>query len=60
MNLLVFAQIGGFQQIVVDAAQAFVIEFPVRHDGTVDFGFEQGSQHDGSVLVGAVGRGQPA
>jgi hypothetical protein len=45
VDLLVLGDVGGVQQVFVDGAGAFVVEFAVRDAGAVDLGFEQGSEH---------------
>jgi len=45
VDLLVFADIRGVQQILVDGTGAFVVKFRVGRGHPVDFGLEHGSLH---------------
>jgi len=42
----VFANIGGVQQVFINGAGAFVVQFALGHCGTVDFGFQEGAEHE--------------
>ena len=50
MDLLVFSQVGGVQQVFVNGAGAFIIELAVGDGGAVDFGFKEGSEHGENKL----------
>ena len=44
VDLLVFTNAAGVQQVFVDGAGDFLVEFAVGDRSAVDFGFEQGAQ----------------
>src|SRR5471032_2952961 len=45
VDLLVFKQIRGFQQVLVDGARAFVMQFAMRDRGAVNLRFQKRSLH---------------
>ena len=45
VDLVVVAQMGRVEQVLVDGIGAFVVELAMGHGSAVDFGFEQGSEH---------------
>jgi len=63
VNLFVFADVGGVEQVFVDGAGAFVVQFALRGGHAVDLGLEQGAVHGGAFqwltggtrMVGAAG-----
>ena len=56
VHLLVLADVGRIEQVVVDRARAFVMQLAVRDRGTVDLGLEQVAVHDGAVSAGPQAR----
>jgi hypothetical protein len=43
--LFVLTNVGGVEQVFIDGAGAFIVQFALRSYHTVDFGFEQGTEH---------------
>jgi hypothetical protein len=45
VDLLVFSDVGGIEQVFINGAGALVVQFTLGDGDTVDFGFEQGTKH---------------
>jgi hypothetical protein len=45
VDLLVFGNVGGFQQVFINRAGAFVMQLALGDGDAVDFGFEQRAEH---------------
>ena len=55
MDLFVFDNIGGVQQVFINRAGAFVVQLALRGLDAVNLGFEQGAEH-GFVSLGRFAR----
>jgi hypothetical protein len=43
--LFVLTNVGGVEQVFVDGAGAFIVQFALRGGNAMNFGFEQGTEH---------------
>ena len=50
MHLLVVTDVGSAQQNLFSGASAFVVEFAIGHDGTLNLGFMQGAKNVGEIF----------